>query len=137
MVDVGSLEAVVGGREEGGRSKVYQLDLFRLGVVEEVLILDVPVIDLQGAAVEDSVQCLRDDGSSGALRHGGLPVVDIGEEILVAGTVLHHDDPVSVLEEVLAVSDDVSVSQVPPQGDLVRDVHLGGGAVGPSLHSIV
>ena len=95
------------------------------------------MIDLQRAAVEDGVQCLRDDRSSGALRHGGLPVVDVGEEIFVAGTVLHHDDPVSVLEEVLAVSDDVSVSQVSPQGDLVRNVHLGGGAVGPSLHSVV
>ena len=137
MVYIGSLETVVGGGDVGSRTKIYQHDFLCLGVVEDVFVLDVSVVDLLGAAVHYSIKGLRDDGSSCTLRNGDGSVVDVREEVLVTGTMLHHHNPISFLEEVTDVSDDVLVSKVSPKGYLVWDVHLVGGRVCLSFYPVI
>ena len=111
--------------------------MLRVGVVEDVFVFDVSVVDLLGAAVHHSIEGLRDDGGSCTLRHGDGSVVDVREEVLVTGTMLHQHNPSSSLQEVTDVSDDVLVSKVSPKGYLVWDIHLVGGRVGLSFHPVI
>ena len=61
-VDFCSLEGDVGVvRKSGGGSKVDQLDTVSSGVVEDVLVLDVPVINSDRDEVETGIQQLVQD----------------------------------------------------------------------------
>ena len=110
-VDFCSLEGKVGVvRESGGGAKVDQLDPVSSGVVEDVLVLDVPVINSDRDEVETGIQQLGQN-IPGILHSQSSVCRDVIKQIQVVREVLHHDNPVILLVEDLRQVQEVGMIQ--------------------------
>ena len=115
VVVLSSLEHSVGtGRYPGSTPKVDEFYLLSPGVVQQVLQLYVPVVDPLPFKVADRGQELGDDAGCSELVKVLVFPVHVLVEVFIPGTVLHDNDPGVVVFEVVDVSDNVGMSQVPP-----------------------